>query len=176
MYWYSFLVFILLTIVFLVAVSENSDQMNCPYPGGKCYNGNGKHQYKGRGSNKDSVSTLLSRIDWIGKKGAQYNGYAISFMTAYIILIGIMLVMYGCSEYMLSPWEIIVLILAIYLILFSIGNFMDFHGHRYPMYYLRNNSNLIAKKLGLKLKTKVSKPTCSGVPHRTIVRDVLVKN
>lgn len=167
-------IFILATFIFFIMISKNTSIDKCPYNGGKCYDGNGKYQYKGRGCEKESIQKLLSRTDWVAKNTFNKNIYTISYILAYILILGVMIVLYAVSEYVLSVWEYIILLLVSYIITFSITNLIRFHTDRYPIYYIRNNIGYIANKLQIKLDKNPGKPSDDEkVPHRTYVQDKL---
>ena len=168
------IVFIIATIVFFIMIGDNASISRCPYEGGKCFDGNGKYQYKGRGCKDESVGVLLSRIDWIAKNSLNKPLYTTSYIIAYALVLGIMIVFYGISEYVLSVWEYILLLIISYILTFSIINLIDFHTDRYPTYYIRNNLSYISKKLRIELESDPGHPCDdSKVPDRTYVQDKL---
>jgi hypothetical protein len=155
-------------------IEENASSGRCPYEGGECYDGNGKYQYKGRGCKDESVSILLSRIDWLAKNNNNKPLYTTSYIIAYALVLGIVVVMYATSQYILSVWEYIILLLVSYIITFSISNLIGFHTDRYPIYYIRNNIGYIANKLKLEINEDPGHPCDDAkVPYRTFVQDKL---
>ena len=170
----SFAIFILFTILFFLAIAFNAEETRCPYDGAeKCFDGNGKYQWKGRGSNDEDVETLLQRIKWLGKNSVNSQLYSTSFIVAYPILLSIIIIFYAYSQYILNVWEMIIVLFAAFIITFSILNLFSFHTDRYPSYYIRENIYLISKKLRIKLKDPPEPSDKSFVPHRTQVRDRL---
>jgi len=166
-------VFILSTLIFVIMILENASIDRCPYKGGKCYDGNGKYQYKGRGCEKESVRTLLSRVDWTAKNTLKKPLFAISYIIAYVLILGLMVVMYGSSKYTFSVYEYVVLLIMAYIITFSLINLINFHTDRYPIYYIRNNISYIADKLNLELDEEPDHPCNDKLPHRTYIQDKL---
>lgn len=168
-------VFILSTIIFFFVISENVSISQCPYKNGKCYDGNGRYQYKGRGDETESVKILLSRIDWLAKNSVNKPLYTTSYIIAYVLVLGILVVLYATSEYILNAWEYIILLIVAYIITFSITNLIAFHADRYSTYYIRNNVDYIADKLNLKLKEDPGHPSkYSKLPHRTYIQDKIL--
>lgn len=168
-------VFVITTIVFFLTVSENVSISQCPYKNGKCYDGNGRYQYKGRGSKDESVEMLLNRIDWLAKNNLNKPLYTISYIISYLLVLGVMVVMYATSEYILNVWEYLILLIVSYIITFSITNLIAFHTDKYPTYYIRNNIDYIADKLNIKLREDPGCPSKhSKVPHRTYIQDKLL--
>lgn len=168
------IVFILATVIFFLMTSENVSINQCPYPNGKCYDGNGKYQYKGRGSEKESIQVLLSRIDWLAKNNLNKPIYITSYIISYLLILGVMVVMYATSKYILNAWEYVILLIVAFIITFSITNLIGFHSDRYPSYYIRNNISYIADKLSLKIKDNPGNPSnCTKIPHRTYIQDKL---
>lgn len=170
-----FLIFIVATIIFFLMVSENVSISQCPYKNGKCYDGNGKYQYKGRGFKDESVELLLNRIDWLAKNSINKPLYITSYIISYILVLGVMVVLYATSQYILNVCEYVILLLVAYIITFSVTNLIAFHTDKYPTYYIRNNIDYIANKLNIKLKEDPGCPSKhSKVPHRTYIQDKLL--
>lgn len=168
------IIFILATILFFIVISEDISISRCPYKNGECYDGNGRYQYKGRGSKSESVKILLSRIDWLAKNSVNKPLYTTSYIIAYVLTLGILVVLYATSEYILNVWEYVILLIVAYIITFSITNLIGFHTDRYPTYYIRTNLDYIADKLNIKLKDNPGHPKCSKVPHRTYIQDKIL--
>ena len=167
-------VFIIATIIFFWMISENATVSRCPYDGGECYDGNGRDQYKGRGCKDETVKILLSRTDWVAKHILDKPLYTTSYIIAYALVLGILIVMYAISQYVLSVWEYVVLLMVSFIITFSITNLIGFHTDRYPVYYMRNNLGYVAEKLRMKLDRNPDHPCDDAkVPYRTYIRDKL---
>lgn len=167
-------IFIVATFIFFAVIAENATIDRCPYDGGKCYDGNGKYQYKGRGCKDETVQKLLSRTDWVAKNMLNKPLYTTSYIISYVLVLGIIVVFYGISEYVLSVWEYVILLIVSYIITFSITNLIGFHTDRYPIYYIRNNIDYIGDKLKIKLKEDPGKPCDDAkVPYRTYIQDKL---
>ena len=171
--WAALLVFILFTLIFVFAMVEQANIDRCPYEGGKCFDGNGQYQYKGRGCANDPVGILLSRIDWLAEKSNHKPLYSIGYIISYAILLAIIIIAYAFHCYFLSAWEMIIYIFAAFIIAFSILNLFNFHTDRYPIYYTRENVKYIADKLNIYLPETPNPCPKSSIPHRTKVRDVL---
>lgn len=173
MCWTQLLVFILFTVIFILVISENVSITRCPYEGGECFDGNGKYQYKGRGCKDESVSILLNRVDWTVKNYENNPLYTTAYIISYAVLIGIIFILYACSKYIVSAWEMMILLLGTFVIVFSITNLFNFHTNRYPLYYMRKNLKHISHQLSIKLSEPPQPCDKTYVPHRTKVRDSL---
>ena len=172
--WDSILIFILFFILLIVAISFNTEETRCPGDGsGVCFDGNGRYQYKGRGSNKESVETLLQRIKWTGKNMQNRFLYSTSYIISFIILLAFIIILYAYSKYCIIATELVVVLNVVFIIVFSILNLFDFHTDRYPQYYIVDNILRIQKKLGYKNKDPPRPRKETYVPHRTRVREIL---
>ena len=176
MLWELF-VFIILTALFFAVIVHKTNQSRCCPMGGKCYDGNGKYQYKGRGYKGESIDVLLSRIDWLAKNSSNEPLYSTSYIIAFPILLAVIVILYAFSNYVISVWEMIIILFAAFIICFSILNLFTFHTNRYPQYYIRKNIDYISKKLGIshKIHCPPNPSSKSKIPFRTKVQDVLTK-
>ena len=164
---------IVTTLIFYFVMMEQASIDRCPYEGGKCFDGNGKYQYKGRGSKNESVSQLLGRIDWLAKNSVNKPIYPTSYIVAYALTVGVLIFLYATSCYVMSVWEYIIILLVSFVIVFSITNLLGFHSDRYPVYYVRENIGYISEKLNIKVKNPGEPHPKTSVPHRTKLRDKL---
>ncbi len=171
-YWLV-LALIVSTIIFYFVMMEHAEIDRCPYRGGKCFDGNGKYQYKGRGCENESVSRLLSRIDWLAKNSTNKPIYTTSYIIAYALTLGVLIILYATSYYTLNVWEYIIILLISFIIVFSITNLINFHSDRYPIYYIRENISLISDKLKTEIRNPPKPCKDTYVPHRTTLRDKL---
>ena len=173
MVWCQLFILLLFTLIFILVIGENVNITRCPYEGGTCFDGNGRYQYKGRGCKDETVDILLDRIDWTVKNYENNPLYTTAYIISYAVLLGIIFILYASSMYILSPWEMILLLFGIFIIVFSILNLFNFHTNRYPLYYMRQNLIYISKKLKLNIVDPPKPCDKTGVPHRTHVRDTL---
>ena len=172
----TFFVFIILTLIFIISIGYIKTEGKHPGSGHKSegyFDGNGVSQWKGRGHRKDDVEVLLQRIDWLAKHGDDKNNYTIAYILAYLTTIGVFLVLYGYSGFYPTCWELLVVALTSYLIIFSIDNLLNFHTHRYPYYYIRNNVGIIQDKMNYFKGSPPNPDKNTSVPHRTVIRDVI---
>lgn len=164
---------IISTLIFYFVIMEHGANDRCPYEGGKCFDGNGRYQYKGRGSKKESVSVLLNRIDWLAKNANNKPVYTSSYIIAYALSLGVLVTLYATSCYVMNVWEYVIVLLASFIITFSITNLINFHSDRYPTYYVRKNIEYVADKLHFEVETPPKPRKETYVPHRTKIRDQL---
>lgn len=143
--------------------------------GGRCYDGNGKYQYKGRGYKKESVETLLNRIDWLAKNSVNDALYTTSYIIAFATTLAVFFIIYAFSGYILTVWEIVIILFAAFVVSFSIMNLFTFHTDRYRNYYIRKNIDYISKKLRTRIKEPPNPSHKSHMPFRTKVQDILVR-
>lgn len=166
---------ILSTVIFVSVICDIHKINKYPYHGGDGYDGNGKYQYKGRGCKCEDIDVLLSRIDWLAKNSENKLVYRISYCIAYVISIGLLVFLYVSDCYLLNVWNYAMVLIISFIVAFSITNLLDFHGSRYPNYYIRENCHLISKKLKTRIRSPSNPCYKSKIPHRTCIREMLSK-
>ena len=171
----SFLIFILFTAIFFFVISYKTNESKCNPTGDICCDGNGKHQYKGRGYRDEPIDVLMSRIDWLIKNSINNGLYTTSYIIAFSITLAVFLIVYAFTSLIIPVWAIIIVLFASFIICFSVMNLFDFHTNRYSDYYIRNNLNYIAKRLNIKMKEAPNPYFKSKIPFRTKIQDVLSK-
>lgn len=172
---YSILVFGILTFLFFLVILYKTNLSRSSNPKEKSYDGNGKYQYKGRGYKDESIDILLSRIDWLAKNSVNNMLYSTSYIISYSFTLAMIIILYAFSSYICSPWEIILIIFAAFIISFSILNLFQFHTDSYPNYYIRKNIDYISRYLQCKIVDPPSPSFKAKIPFRTKVYDVLTK-
>ena len=172
--WDSFLIFILFTIIFFYVISVNAQNSRTNESNNENLDGNGYNQYKGRGKKYETIDVLLSRIDWLAKKSENNSPYTTSYIISYAILLAIIFVLYAYSTYILSPWEIILILFSSFIIVFSVLNLFQFHTDKYPNYYIRKNIDYISRNYNIPIYEPPN-PIESKKLNRTKVQDVLSK-
>ena len=171
----SIFIFLLFTVIFFIVINYKTEVSKCSGLGDKCYDGNGRYQYKGRGYKKESVEVLLSRIDWLAKNSTNTTLYSTAYIIAFPITLAVIVILFAFTSYIISPWEIVLILFSSFIISFSILNLFYFHTDRYPNYYIRKNIDYIRRQLSLE-KTEPPKPSpYSKTPFRTKIQDVLTK-
>jgi hypothetical protein len=170
---YSFLLFILLTIIFFIVIGINKNISRCNEEDGNCFDGNGCFQYKGRGKKSESLEILLSRIDWLAKNASNGSLYTTSYIISYAILLATILILYAYSNYIVSIFEMCLILTSSFITVFSILNLFSFHTDKYPNYYIRKNLEYLAKGFNIQLRDPPPPDAASKVPHRTKVQDIL---
>ena len=170
--WELLILFIGLTFLFFLMININKNKSRCNSSNHENFDGNGEYQYKGRGDRQEDIDVLLSRIDWLAKNSIHKSLYTTSYIIAYILLIAVVFILYACSSYILSVWEMILIILSAFVICFSVLNLFNFHTERYNDYYIRNNIALLSEKLNLTLM-EPPPPISTEKLNRTIVQDTL---
>ena len=170
--WDSLLIFILFTVIFFYVIGINAHNSRCNEENDINSDGNGKYQYKGRGKKCETIDVLLSRIDWLAKNSENYSPYDTSYIMSYAILLAVIFVLYAYSQYIISPWEMILILFSSFIIVFSILNLFQFHTDKYPNYYIRKNIDYISRNYNIPIYEPPA-PLDTKIAHRTKVQDVL---
>jgi len=100
---------------------------------------------------KDTVSKLLDKCEWLSLFNERTVKWRRFLITAVIICIAVSVFIF---EQELSINKYLIMILLIYIILFSLSNYYRFHFERYPEIYSRDNITQIRNKLKLKKTMK----------------------
>lgn len=172
---YPFLLFILLTILFFIVIGINKNISRCNGEDKNCFDGNGYFQYKGRGKKDESLEILLSRIDWLAKNACNGSLYTTSYIISYAILLATILILYAYSNYIVSIFEMTLILASSFITVFSILNLFSFHTDKYPNYYIRKNLEYLARGFNIQMRDPPPPHPASKVPHRTKVQDILSK-
>ena len=122
--WDSLLILILFTIIFFYVIGLNVEITRMNKDNKDNYDGNGVNQYKGRGHYSEDIQTLLSRIDWLAKNNMNANFYLIAYLIAYAITLSVSFILYATTNYIISVWELILVLFASYIVTFSILNLL----------------------------------------------------
>lgn len=165
-------VLIFATIIFVWMMIENANISRCA-PNGKCFDGNGIYQYKGRGYKTEDPEKLLNRVDWLAKHMNCTPLYSSSYIIAYALALGVLFILYASSYYILTPFEYIIILITAFVIAFSITNLLNFHANIYPAYYIRTNVDYIRDKLKYKQKDPGNPNKNSRTCHRVEIKDKL---
>jgi hypothetical protein len=171
--WDTLFVFIFFTLLFFLIIDLNKNTSRCNENDKNCYDGNGCYQYKGRGEKNERVEILLSRIDWLAKNSSNKSLYTTSYIISYAIMLAVSVILYAYSNYIVSPWELILFLFSSFIITFSILNLFSFHTDRYNDYYIRENIRYISNQLQIPIFEPPLPSSHSSIPHRTQVQDVL---
>ena len=172
MLWTLF-VFMLLTAIFVFVIIYKGNRSRTNRYSHENFDGNGEFQYRGRGCKRESVQTLLRRIDWLAKNSINDSLYTTSYLIAFCTVLGIFFVVYAMTEMILSGWLVIMILFVSFVVCFSIMNLFDFHTNRYRNYYIRKNLDYIYKKLKMIRQDPPLPSAKSKIPFRTKVQDVL---
>lgn len=170
---FEILIFILFTIIFFVVIGINKNVSRCNEKDKGCFDGNGCYQYKGRGDEKENVAILLSRIDWLAKNSGNGSLYTTAYIISYAILLAVIFVLYAYSKYLMSVFEMILIVASSFIIVFSILNLFSFHTDKYPNYYIRNNIKILAERFQIPIADPPLPHLSTKIPHRTTVQDIL---
>ena len=171
---FAILLFIFLTIIFFIVIGINKNLSRCNEDSkNKCFDGNGCYQYKGRGDEGEDVAVLLSRIDWLAKNACNGSLYTTAYIISYVILLSIIFILYAYSKYLISVFEMSLLIASSFIIVFSILNLFSFHTDKYPNYYIRKNIEILSERFQIPIHDPPPPKEKDKLPHRTAVQDIL---
>ena len=134
--------------------------------------GNGSLFYLGRGSEDDTIETLLKRTSWVAYLSKRTSHWQRIFITTFVIMFMYTLI---CS-FKGDRWELpalnhlLITWVIIYFVLFFSRDFYYVHGDIMADFTVRNNVKLIASKLNLDVdfSSDPPKPT-NGPPDRVLV-------
>ena len=172
---WSIFIFIVFTALFFLVIVYKTNNSRCNPIDKKCYDGNGKYQYKGRGHKDENIDILLSRIDWLAKNSVNDDLYTTSYIIAFAITLAVFVIAYAFNNHICSVWEIVIILFSAFIICFSIMNLFDFHTNRYRNYYIRKNIEYISHRNNNRIREPPNPTHKSQLPFRTKVRDVLTK-
>lgn len=163
---------ILLVVIVIIFYMVWKDQMRQLRSDGKfpSADGNGHLYYPGRGCEDDNVSTLIARTYW----AAYLNKRVVKWERVFIITVFTILILMALLwRRLVSVPKILITGLIVFFVVFMLENFMYVHGDIYNDANIRNNSILLASKLGLNIdfQTQPRDPTC-GAPDRVSIMNL----
>ena len=174
--WIAYVV--VLIIIFVVIRMIMKDQLKELRTDGDqpSADGNGSLYYLGRGSESDTIETLLQRTSWAAYLTRRTTQWERAFLVTIIILVLYTLIMsFGPGEFP-TKWKLpslpnlLVMGIIVFLVVYHVPNFMYVHGDIYNDYNIRNNMKLLANKLNVNVDfgQDPPKPT-NNPPDRTLV-------
>jgi len=172
---YNILIFLIFTVLFFVIIDINKKHSRQNKDSSEDYDGNGEFNYKGKGHSQERIDILLSRIDWLAKNSENKSLYTTAYIISFPILLAVIVILYAYSYYIVSVWEIIIILASTFIITFSILNLFNFHTERYSNYYIRRNLNYIANQLKIDLFEPPIPNKNIKLPHRTVIQDFLIR-
>ena len=163
-YGHYIIIFMILLFVLLLMVREQGKEArgnSCNRPS---VDGNGSIYYRARGHRSESIETLLDRTEW-----ATYLSYRASIWQRLLIssIIATGLVILLVYRGFPLPGDIIMLLVVIFLSFYTCHKFMYTHGDIYNDFYIKNNVNIIRRKLDLppRKRSKPPKPINNRISH-----------
>jgi len=131
--------------------------------------GNGSIYFFGRGSQDDSIETLLKRISWsayLFRRTSNWERVFIMTVIATFLLTLITSYQNGKWKMPSAPTMIITGVIIFFVVFFTEG-FLFVHGDVYSAYYIRQNAHLLAGKLNLPIDFSRDPPNpTTGPPDR----------
>ena len=160
---YIFLLIIVIIIIFII-FSSQGEELRGGHNERPKSDGNGEIFYLGRGSENDSVATLVDRIEWAAylEKRTTYWQRVI-VMTFVITLLIILLVMRGLPK----PGAIVLMFFVIFIPIYAVHQLFYVHGDVYNDYYIKTNAELLRDKLNL--DRNEPPPPADNIPDRPFV-------
>lgn len=126
--------------------------------------GFGAVNYKGVGHHSESLETLLSRAYWV----ADADGRHLKWRRALIIAVVSGLLLAGINRGT-SIRNFLLTVLVVFLTAFSTLQFMRFHSDAFNGYYVRNNLQMVADRIGVSITTPPDPIKLAKVPY---IRDL----
>lgn len=161
---------ILIVIVLLVLYFIWKDQMKQTRTDGTfpSADGNGTLYYPGRGCQDDDVSTLLVRTYWSAYLNKRIVKWERVFVMCFFIILILSVLVW---KQIPSLSKILVTGIIIFFVVYMVENFLYIHGDLYNDANIRNNSKLLASKLGLNVDFTKSpaNPTCPAPDRVTVM-------
>ncbi len=153
------IVIIVIIVIHLIIVNQKKElRTDGDQPSA---DGNGSLFYLGRGSEDDSIETLLQRTSWsayLTKRKSRWERTILITIITEILLIGI----YWRK---IPPiMDLVVTSVIIFFVVHMVPNFLYTHGDIYNDANIRNNTHLIAKKLGLDVNFGADLPVPTNSP------------
>lgn len=169
---YHLIVILIVMIVMKLIIKHQAKELRSAGSHLTSADGNGSLFYLGRGSEDDSIETLLKRTSWVAYLSKRTSHWQRIFITTFVIMFMYTLI---CS-FKGSRWELpalnhlLITWVIIYFVLFFSRDFMFVHGDIFADYAIRNNVKLIASKLNLDVDFSSDPPNpTNGPPDRVLV-------
>lgn len=135
-------------------------------PGRPILDGNGTAYNQGRGSESDSISTLLDRIDWASyvdkRTTLWYKVFIISLIVSALISLLVL-------RKIPSPMEFAMTMICVFIPIYAIHQHRYVHGDIYNDYNIKNNADIIRSKLNLEKGKKVPVANCRPPKRRDVM-------
>lgn len=166
--WTVHIVFIIVVLIVLYFVWK--DQMKQTRTDGRfpSADGNGSLYYPGRGCQDDDVETLIARTYW----AAYLNKRVVKWERVFVMSFFIVVIMLALVwKKVASVQKMLLTGIIVFFVVYMVENFLYIHGDLYNDANIRNNSKLLASKLGLNVDfVRTPKdPSCPAPDRVTIM-------
>lgn len=134
--------------------------------------GNGRLYYLGRGSDKDSIEILLKRTYWSAYLFRRTSNWERSMlMSLFVLFIHTLVISFRKGSWKLPVIsDLIITGIIIFFGVYFYTGFNYVHGDIFNDYNVRNNTKLVADKMGLDIDFTSDPPKpLVGPPDRTLV-------
>ena len=136
---------IVIFIVLIVIIQTQQYELRTDGPQ-KSTDGNGSLYYYGRGSEADPIDVLLLRTYWSAYLQKRLERWQRVFLITLFIVIILITIVWKKTP---SVPKILVVGTVVFFVIYMLENFMYIHGDIYNDANIRNNTKLVASKLGL---------------------------
>lgn len=165
----SYIVLVIVVLIILVYIKK--DQIRQLRTDGEqpSRDGNGSLYYLGRGSEHDSVATLLHRISWSAYLRKRTERWERIFIVTFFIVLILMFLVWSPSER--TVVRIVTTGVVVFFVAYMLENFMYIHGDIYNDANIRGDAKLVASKLGLKVDfdSDPPKPTSDAIDRVNVM-------
>lgn len=133
-----------------------------------CKDGNGCIHYLGRKNKRDEIQDHLDRIDWVAVTNLRTNKIIRAFTQGILMMFFIMVLMWRDWP---SVVDILLMVGIATMVGLAISKLYDFHADIYPIYYIKDNTKAIRKKLDLEEEKEPKSPgPIRDIPHHSVIR------
>ena len=160
---YIILIIIVIIVIFII-FNKQEEELRGGHSDRPRGDGNGDIFYLGRGSEKDSVATLVDRIEWAAYLDKRTTFWQrVTVMTFVITLLIILLIMRQLPK----PGTIVLMFFVIFIPIYAVHQLFYVHGDVYNDFYIKTNAELLRDKLIL--ERNEPPPPADNIPDRPFV-------
>lgn len=137
-------------------------------PNDVCQDGNGCIHHLGRKHKNDEIQDHLDRIDWVASTNMRTNKFLRAFTQGFLTMVFVITLMWKDWP---SVVDILLLLGICVLVGLAVGKLYEFHADIYPIYYIKDNTREIRKKLNTEDEQEPKPPgSVKTIPHHSVVK------